>query len=181
VVDLSEKIGSIRELIDGGPEFLWPSYDALYKAHTQVSLTQVTLLAPILNPPRIFFLCLPYRDHAIETHQAIPKVPTIFLKLTSALSGPHSTAVLPKLTQQSDYEAEFAFVIDKSGKSISADRWQEHVFGYTIMNDVRERDIQVSNSQRSLGKSFGTFSPLGPAIVTKDEVSDPHSFNIKLM
>jgi 2-keto-4-pentenoate hydratase/2-oxohepta-3-ene-1,7-dioic acid hydratase in catechol pathway len=76
----------------------------------------------ILNPPRIFCLGLAYRDHAIETHQAIPKVPTIFLKLTSALNGPHSTVVLPKLTQQPDYEAEVVFAIGKGGKDISADR-----------------------------------------------------------
>jgi 2-keto-4-pentenoate hydratase/2-oxohepta-3-ene-1,7-dioic acid hydratase in catechol pathway len=82
VVDLSDQIGSIQELIDGGPELLLSVHDALGKAHSQVPLTQVTLLAPILNPPRIFCLGLAYRDHAVETHQAIPKVPTIFLKLT---------------------------------------------------------------------------------------------------
>ncbi len=117
VVDLSDQIGSIQELIDGGPEFLLSVQDALDKAHSQVSLTQVTLLAPILNPPRIFCLGLAYRDHAIETHQPIPKVPTIFLKLTSALNGPHSTVVLPKLTQQPDYEAEFALSSARAGKT----------------------------------------------------------------
>jgi 2-keto-4-pentenoate hydratase/2-oxohepta-3-ene-1,7-dioic acid hydratase in catechol pathway len=155
-------------------------HDALDKVHKQVSLTRVTLLAPILNPPRIFCLGLAYRDHAVETHQAIPKVPTIFLKLTLALNGPHSTVVLPKLTRQPDYEAEFAFVIGKGGKDISAHRWQEYVFGYTIMNDVSVRDIQMSTCQWSLGNSFDTFAPLEPAIVTKDEVPDPHSLNVKL-
>jgi 2-keto-4-pentenoate hydratase/2-oxohepta-3-ene-1,7-dioic acid hydratase in catechol pathway len=88
--------------------------------------------------------------------------------------------VLPKLTRQPDYEAELAFVIGRDGKNIPADRWQEHVFGYTIMNDVSARDIQMSTSQWSLGKSFDTFAPLGPAIVTKDEIPDPHSLDIKL-
>jgi 2-keto-4-pentenoate hydratase/2-oxohepta-3-ene-1,7-dioic acid hydratase in catechol pathway len=111
--------------------------------------------------------------------QAIPKVTTIFLKLTSASNGPRST-VVPKLTQQPDYEAEFAFVIGKGGKDISADRWQERVFGYTIMNNVSARDIQMSTSQWSFGNSFNTFAPLGSAIVTKDEVPEPHSVNIKL-
>jgi len=74
-------------------------------------------------------------------------VPTIFLKLTSALNGPRSTVVLPKLTQQPDYEAEFAFVIGTGGKSISAAAWEEHVFGYTIMNDVSARDVQMSTSR----------------------------------
>ena len=183
MVDLSDLVGSTRDLIEGGPDLQQSVREFLGflgKAHSQFSLAQVTLLAPILIPPRIFCLGLAYRDHAVETHQAIPKVPTIFLKLTSALNGPHSTVVLPKLTQQPDYEAEFAFVIGKGGKDISADRWQEHVFGYTIMNDVSARDIQMSTSQWSLGNSFDTFAPLGPAIVTKDEVPDPHSLNIKL-
>src|SRR5271170_1856079 len=180
VVDLSDQVGSIRELIEGGPERLLSVQDYLGKARSQILLAQVTLLAPIMNPPRIFCLGLAYRDHAIETHQAIPKVPTIFLKLTSALNGPHSMVVLPKLTQQPEYEAELAFVIGKGGKNIPADPWQEHLFGYTIMNDVSARDIQMSTSQWSLGKSFDTFAPLGPAIVTKDEVPDPHALDIKL-
>jgi 2-keto-4-pentenoate hydratase/2-oxohepta-3-ene-1,7-dioic acid hydratase in catechol pathway len=183
VVDLSGQVGSILDLIEGGPEFQQSVHEtlgSLSKTHSQFSLAQVTLLAPILNPQRIFCLGLAYRDHAIETHQAIPKVPTIFLKLTSALNGPYSTVVLPKLTRQPDYEAELAFVIGRDGKNIPADRWQEHVFGYTIMNDVSARDIQMSTSQWSLGKSFDTFAPLGPAIVTKDEIPDPHSLDIKL-
>ena len=180
VVDLSEQFGSIRDLIEGGPEFLQVVNDSLKSAPRHISLGQVTLQAPILNPPRIFCLGLAYRDHAIETRQAIPKVPTIFQKLTSALNGPYSAEVLPKLTQQPDYEAEFAFVIGQGGKNIPANRWQEHVFGYTIMNDVSARDIQMSTSQWSLGKSFDTFAPLGPAIVTKDEIPDPHSLDIKL-
>ena len=143
VVDLSDQIGSIQELIDGGPELLLSVHDALGKAHSQVSLTQGTLLAPILNPPRIFCHGLAYRDHAIETHQAMPKVPTIFLKLTSALNGPHSTVVLPKLAQQPDYEAEFAFVHRQGRKRHFCDRWQEHIFDYTIMNDVSARHSNV--------------------------------------
>jgi 2-keto-4-pentenoate hydratase/2-oxohepta-3-ene-1,7-dioic acid hydratase in catechol pathway len=180
VVDLSDQAGGIRELIEGGPELLLSVQDYLRKAHSQVSLTQVPLLAPILNLPRLFGLGLAYRDRAIETHQAILKLHTIFLKLTSALKGPHSTVVLPKLIQQPDYEAEFAFVIGKGGKNIPADRWKEHVFGYTITNYVSAHDVRMSISQWSLGKRFDTFGPLGPAIVTKDEIPDPHSLNVKL-
>jgi hypothetical protein len=140
VVDLSDQIGSIQEVIDGGPELLLSVHYGLDEAHSQVSLTQVTLLAPILNLPRIFAVAGLSRSR-VETHQAIPKAPTILLKLTSASNGPHSTIVLPKLMQQPDYEAEFAFVIVKGGKDISADRWQEHVFGYTIMNGCEQEDL----------------------------------------
>jgi 2-keto-4-pentenoate hydratase/2-oxohepta-3-ene-1,7-dioic acid hydratase in catechol pathway len=180
IVDISDQAANIRSLIEAGPDALARLRTFLQGKTHRTPLAQVELLAPIQNPPRIFCVGLAYRDHAIETHQEIPKAPTIFLKLTSALNGPRSTVVLPKLTQQPDYEAEFAFVIGKGGKNISAGNSEEHVFGYTIMNDVSARDVQMATSQWSLGKSFDTFAPLGPAIVTKDEVPDPHALDIKL-
>jgi 2-keto-4-pentenoate hydratase/2-oxohepta-3-ene-1,7-dioic acid hydratase in catechol pathway len=180
IVDISDHVTSVRRLIELGPDALGPLGTFLQRKTGRIPLARVELLAPLQDPPRIFCLGLAYRDHAIETHQEIPKVPTIFLKLTSALNGPRSAVVLPKLTQQPDYEAEFAFVIGKGGKNISADTWEEHVFGYTIMNDVSARDVQMATSQWSLGKSFDTFAPLGPAIVTKDEVADPHALEISL-
>jgi 2-keto-4-pentenoate hydratase/2-oxohepta-3-ene-1,7-dioic acid hydratase in catechol pathway len=173
IVDISDQVDSIGSLIEEGPEALGGLRKFLKGRTHRIPVARVELLAPLQNPPRIFCLGLAYRDHAIETHQEIPKVPTIFLKLTSALIGPHSAVVLPKLTQQPDYEAEFAFVIGKGGKNTSADTWEDHVFGYTIMNDVSARDVQMAMSQWSLGKSFDTFAPLGPAIVTKDEVPGP--------
>src|SRR5580692_2976457 len=180
IVEISSQVASIRSLIEEGPDALGWLRKFLQGRTHRSPLAAVELLAPLQNPPRIFCLGLAYRDHAIETHQEIPKAPTIFLKLTSALTGPRSAVVLPKLTQQPDYEAEFAFVIGTGGKSISAQAWEKHVFGYTIMNDVTARDVQMSTSQWSLGKSFDTFAPLGPAIVTKDEVPDPHALDIRL-
>jgi 2-keto-4-pentenoate hydratase/2-oxohepta-3-ene-1,7-dioic acid hydratase in catechol pathway len=180
IVDISDQVADIRSLIEEGQDALGRVRKFLYSTTNRIPLAQVELLAPLQNPPRIFCVGLAYRDHAIETHQEIPKVPTIFLKLTSALMGPRSTVVLPKLTKQPDYEAEFAFVIGMGGKNISADTWEEHVFGYTIMNDVSARDVQMATTQWSLGKSFDTFAPLGPAIVTKDEVPDPHALDIRL-
>lgn len=180
IVDISDQVANIRSLIEEGPEALDKLQNFLQGKTRRIALAAVELLAPLQNPPRIFCLGLAYRDHAIETHQELPKVPTIFLKLTSALTGPRSAVVLPKLIQQPDYEAEFAFVIGTGGKNISADTWEKHVFGYTIMNDVSARDVQMATSQWSLGKSFDTFAPLGPAIVTKDEVPDPHALDITL-
>ena len=180
IVDISGQVDSIKSLIESGPDALARLRNSLQGKTHRIPVAGVELLAPLQNPPRIFCLGLAYRDHAIETHQEIPKVPTIFLKLTSALNGPRSAVVLPKRTQQPDYEAEFAVVIGTGGKNISADAWEEHIFGYTIMNDVSARDVQMATSQWSLGKSFDTFAPLGPAIVTKDEVPDPHALDIKL-
>ena len=110
----------------------------------------------------------------------IPKVPTIFMKLVSAVIGPEETVRIPAMTQQPDYEVELAIVIGKAGRRIPAEQWEEHVFGYTILNDVSARDVQLATSQWTLGKSFDTFCPLGPAIVTKDEMGDPHRLDICL-
>ncbi len=138
------------------------------------------LRAPLLNPPRVFAIGLNYRDHALESGMAIPNTPVVFFKLTTAIIGPGEAIVLPKNSTEPDYEAEFAFVIGKGGYRIPASAWREHVYGYTIVNDVSARDVQFATSQWSMGKSFPTFCPLGPTIVTADEVADPHQLDISL-
>jgi 2-keto-4-pentenoate hydratase/2-oxohepta-3-ene-1,7-dioic acid hydratase in catechol pathway len=111
---------------------------------------------------------------------AIPSVPVVFFKMQTAIIGPGEAIVLPRNTAEPDYEAEFAFVIGKGGFRIPASAWREHVYGYTILNDVSARDVQLSSSQWSLGKRFPTFCPMGPAIVTADEIADPHNLAISL-
>jgi 2-keto-4-pentenoate hydratase/2-oxohepta-3-ene-1,7-dioic acid hydratase in catechol pathway len=107
-------------------------------------------------------------------------VPTVFLVLSSAVVGPGAKVVLPPNSAAVDYEAELAVVIGKAGHRIAASEWEEHVFGYTIMNDVSARDVQRATSQWSLAKSFPTFAPMGPWVVTKDEIADPHRLGISL-
>jgi 2-keto-4-pentenoate hydratase/2-oxohepta-3-ene-1,7-dioic acid hydratase in catechol pathway len=143
-------------------------------------LSEGQLLPPIQRPGKILCVGLNYRGHAIESKMELPKTPAVFTKFTNALIGSGSNIVIPKMTQQPDYEAEFAIVIGKHAVDVAAADWEEYVFGYTILNDVSARDVQLSTSQWSLGKSFNTFAPLGPAIVSKDEVPDPHSLDIKL-
>jgi 2-keto-4-pentenoate hydratase/2-oxohepta-3-ene-1,7-dioic acid hydratase in catechol pathway len=145
-----------------------------------ISLSGVRRLAPLPRPNRIFCVGLNYRDHAIESKMEIPKVPTVFLKLTSAVIGPEDPVRIPALTKQPDYEVEFALVIGKAGRNIAPENWREHVFGYTILNDVSARDVQLATSQWTLGKSFDTFCPIGPAIVSEDEIADPHNLDIRL-
>ena len=147
---------------------------------SRIALSGARLLAPIPRPPRIFCVGLNYRDHAVESKMEIPKVPTLFLKLPSAVIGPGETVRIPALTQQPDYEVELALIIGKAGRNIAAENWREHVFGYTILNDVSARDVQLATSQWTLGKSFDTFCPIGPAIVTADEIPDPHALDIRL-
>jgi 2-keto-4-pentenoate hydratase/2-oxohepta-3-ene-1,7-dioic acid hydratase in catechol pathway len=110
----------------------------------------------------------------------VQKVPTVFMKLSSSVTGPDHPIILPKVSGQPDYEAEFGLVIGKPGYQIPASAATDHVFGYTIVNDVSARDIQLATSQWTLGKSFPTFTPLGPSITTADEVSDPHNLRISL-
>jgi len=149
-------------------------------ASSRLSLDDVKLHAPLRNPPRIFAIGLNYRDHAKESGMEISTTPVVFFKLATAIIGPGDAIVLPKNSTQPDYEAEFAFVIGKGGYRIPASSWREHVYGYTIVNDVSARDIQFSSTQWSMSKCFPTFCPLGPAIVTADEIPDPHNLQISL-
>jgi 2-keto-4-pentenoate hydratase/2-oxohepta-3-ene-1,7-dioic acid hydratase in catechol pathway len=145
-----------------------------------IPLGAVTLLAPLQRPPRIFGIGLNYREHAAESKMTVQAVPTVFLKLASSITGPDTDVLLDPAATQPDYEAELAVVIGKPGHRIAAADWEQHVFGYTIVNDVSARGVQLATSQWTLGKSFPTFTPMGPCIVTRDEVPDPHALDIKL-
>jgi 2-keto-4-pentenoate hydratase/2-oxohepta-3-ene-1,7-dioic acid hydratase in catechol pathway len=144
------------------------------------ALADVKLLAPLLHPPRIFGIGLNYIEHAAESKMKVQEVPTVFLKLASSICGPDADVELPPNATQPDYEAELAVVIGEGGYHIAETDWEKHVFGYTIVNDVSARGVQLATSQWNLGKSFPTFTPMGPVIVTRDEVPDPHALDIKL-
>jgi len=152
----------------------YPSADSTFP------LASVRLLAPVPRPPKLICIGLNYRDHAAEAHQEIPKVPTIFAKFSNVVIGPGDAIVLPKISRKPDYEAEFMFVIGTGGRNIAAENWQQHVFGYTVFNDVSARDFQMATSQWMIGKTFDTFAPMGPYLVTADEISDPHALDISL-
>ena len=140
----------------------------------------VRIVAPLQRPPRIFAIGLNYADHAAESNMKVQTAPTVFMKLSSSVCGPGDDVILPKNSSEPDYEAELAVVVGKAGYRVPRDEWQDHVFGYTIVNDVSARDIQLATSQWTLGKSFPTFAPMGPSIVTVDEIGDPHALNIDL-
>jgi 2-keto-4-pentenoate hydratase/2-oxohepta-3-ene-1,7-dioic acid hydratase in catechol pathway len=146
----------------------------------EIPRDKVTLLAPLQQPPRIFGIGLNYREHAAESKMTVQSVPTVFLKLSSSITGPDSDVVLWSNATQPDYEAELAVVIGKPGHRISRESWRDHVFGYMIVNDVSARGVQLATSQWTLGKSFPTFTPMGPWIVTADEIEDPHQLDIRL-
>lgn len=149
-------------------------------AGASFELSAVRLLAPVPRPPKFICVGLNYRDHAAESGMQVPTVPTIFNKFSNVVVGPGGTVVLPKVSSKPDYEAEFAFVIGQGGRHIPAVRAFDHVLGYTIVNDVSARDFQTATTQWLMGKTFDTFGPMGPWIVTKDEIADPHALDISL-
>ena len=150
------------------------------KKKPSLALDKVKLLAPVPAPPRIFGIGVNYAEHAKESGHDTQKVPTVFPVMSSAVVGPGHEVIIPKASSMVDYEAELAVVIGKSGYQIPAGKATDHVFGYTIMNDVSARDVQRATTQWSLGKSFPTFAPMGPWVVTKDELKDPHQLGISL-
>ena len=138
------------------------------------------MLAP-LAPPLIYALGLNYRDHAGETGVALPDRPVVFLKAPTSVVGPGDAVLLPKAGPgEVDYEGELAVVIGKRGKNIPVDQALGHVFGYTCACDVTARDWQnrLQKKQWARGKSFDTFCPLGPWIVTADEIRDPGKLHL---
>jgi len=183
VISLKESgIPDMLSLLNGGPAALRKVEDLL-KAPAPAStfpLSSVKLCAPIPKPTKIICVGLNYRDHAIESKMEIPSRPTIFSKYNNTVIGSGDNIVIPKNTEKPDYEAEFAFVIGKGGRHIKAENWKEHVFGYMNLNDVSARDVQLAVSQWVMGKTFDTFAPMGPWLVTADEVADPHNLSISL-
>lgn len=175
--------GNIHPLpVRGGDDALAyiASGGAIQPSADIVPLNQVQLLAPLERPPRIFGIGLNYREHAAESKMAVQSVPTVFMKLASSITGPDTEVLLPPEATEPDYEAELAVVIGEGGYRIAASDWERHVFGYTIVNDLSARGVQLATSQWTLGKSFRTFTPMGPWIVTRDEIGDPHELDIKL-
>lgn len=139
------------------------------------------LLGPVVpDPEKVICVGLNYRDHAEETNLPLPEVPTVFAKYSNTLIGDGEAIVLSAATSKVDYEAELAFIIGRRAKQVAESEALAYVAGYTIFNDVSARDYQLRTSQWTLGKSFDTFGPIGPALVTRDEVPDPHALGIRL-
>lgn len=169
---LADKVNEIANWASSqhGGEFLIDSHKA-------------KLAAPIPRPRKnIFCIGKNYIDHAIELGSAsdIPDFPIVFSKPPTTVTGPDSSVMQhAEVTDFLDYEGELAVVIGKTGKAIQPDHAYDHVFGYTIINDISARDIQTRHKQYLLGKSLDTACPMGPYIVSRDEISDPHSLKIE--
>lgn len=143
-------------------------------------LDSVKLNPPVLVPGKILAVGLNYAAHAAEQNKQPPETPLIFTKNVTALIGPDDEIQLPRISQMIDYEAELAVVIGREARSVSADRADEYIAGYTIMNDVTARDLQNRERQWARAKGLDTFAPCGPWLVTPDEIPDPHALDIEL-
>jgi 2-keto-4-pentenoate hydratase/2-oxohepta-3-ene-1,7-dioic acid hydratase in catechol pathway len=152
------------------------------------SLNEVTLAAPIPYPRKnIMCLGLNYAEHARESNEArgressLPEYPVIFTKAPTTVNGPYSEIIIdPSVSEQIDWEAELAVIIGETGKNIREEDALDYVFGYTVLNDVTARDLQNRHKQFFKGKSVDGYCPMGPWIITADEIADPQNLNICL-
>ncbi len=139
----------------------------------------VTMRSPVLRPSKVLCVGLNYRRHALETGAVIPTVPVMFNKFPSALAADREPIAIPPATQQLDYEAELVMVIGRRAEHVKPEHYAHYVAGYTVGNDVSARDLQMRTSQWLLGKSSKGFAPLGPYLVTTDEVPEPNRLAIR--
>jgi 2-keto-4-pentenoate hydratase/2-oxohepta-3-ene-1,7-dioic acid hydratase in catechol pathway len=183
IVDLSVANSTLpREMcafLAAGADALAAAKQAVGGASARVALKEVKLEAPILRPPKILAVGLNYKDHIAETGSKTPEVPMIFNKQSTAVNSPHGDIHLPRASEQLDYEGEFAIVIGRYCRHVPKQRAREVIVGYSIANDVSVRDWQRRVPTFTMGKSWDTHCPLGPCIVTADEVGDPHALDLK--
>ncbi|GAB2489841.1 fumarylacetoacetate hydrolase family protein [Algoriphagus taiwanensis] len=143
--------------------------------------TGLRLGSPIARPSKIICIGLNYRKHAEEAGMAVPEVPIIFMKATSSLCGPYDPIFIPKNSVKTDWEVELAVVIGKRAKYVKKENAFDYIAGYCLHNDVSERDFQLHHGgQWVKGKSADHFAPLGPVLVTKEEIKDPHNLRLWL-
>ena len=189
VVNLAEAAGGalpndMRAFLEMGEEGLKVARRVATKKAAKesgVALGDVKLLAPITNPNKVIAIGLNYLDHIRESNAQTPKIPIMFTKYTSAIIGDGDAIHWdPNETAKVDWEVELAVVIGKRAYRVSEESVFDYVIGYTVCNDVSARDLQSERGDQWIrGKSMDTFCPLGPCIVTKDEIADPHNLKLR--
>ncbi len=162
----------------GGIEKLKDSFN---RENCPVIDGNVRLGPPVKRPGKLICIGLNYQKHAAESGMDVPREPVIFFKATSSIVGPYDNIVIPKYSRKTDWEVELAVVIGKKASYVSEESSMDHVAGFVLHNDVSEREFQLERGgQWVKGKSCDTFAPLGPYLVTKDEVKDPNNLHLWL-
>ena len=169
--------------LEAGDTAIKKAEDLCKNPKSKISFSEVKLLAPISRPPKIIAIGLNYADHLEEVRAAgremeTPVVPMIFNKQSLSATGPYEDIHDPKVSEMLDFEGELTFVIGKKCRHVPKEKAHEVIAGYTIANDLSVRDWQLRVPTFTIGKSFDTHCPFGPAIVTPDEISDPHNLDL---
>jgi len=170
---------TMLEFLSAGSSALDAMQQQIDSGNDRIAQDQVKLLAPVPRPGKYLAISLNYPDHISETGRDKPEYPTFFTKQGTCVIGHGDAIHRPKVSDKLDYEGELAFVIGKRCRHVPVDKAREVIAGFTIANDVSVRDWQIRSPTFTLGKSFDTHGPLGPWIVTSDEISDPHNLNLK--
>ena len=186
ILDKNGKIRDLSSIIsDFNPETL--NFETLAKLQkidleTLPEISNTTRIGScIANPGKFVAIGLNYSDHAAETGAKIPSEPIVFMKATSCINGPNDDVIIPNNSKKTDWEVEIAFVIGKEAKYISEKDSPNHILGYCVVNDISEREWQIEKmGQWVKGKSADTFGPIGPHLVTKDEIPDVQKLNLSL-
>ncbi|XP_048746581.2 fumarylacetoacetate hydrolase domain-containing protein 2-like [Ostrea edulis] len=171
----------LRSFIEGGDKNLKFAENLVEERECVLRRDSVRVVAPILNPEKVLCVGMNYRDHCEEHNTPVPEEPVVFNKFPSCIIGPTDDLEYPTETEKLDWEVELAFVIGKEANRIKEDDALKHIFGFTVALDVNARDwlMGKNGGQVLLGTAMDGFCPLGPAIVTIDEVDDPHNLGIR--
>lgn len=174
---------TIDEMIQGNNESASTIYAYLQSINDitpfQMEEKEITFASVVTNPEKIICVGLNYRRHADETGSPYPEVPILFNKFNNTLAGHREMITIPEVTEELDYEVELAIVIGKKAKNVSEAEALDYVFGYTIANDLSARDLQMKTPQWLLGKTCDGFNPIGPSLLTADEIDDPQNLTLE--
>jgi 2-keto-4-pentenoate hydratase/2-oxohepta-3-ene-1,7-dioic acid hydratase in catechol pathway len=165
--------------LEGGPRAIERARGAAAGRAARIPLAEVRLEAPVERPPKFLAIGLNYADHVAESGLEAPKFPTFFNKQSTCVTGPYDAIHLPSVSDRLDYEGELGFVIGTRSRHVPRGRAAEVIAGYLVVNDVSVRDWQFRAPTMTLGKSFDTHGPIGPWIVTPDEIGDPHALRLR--
>jgi len=183
IVDLATAAPSLPrdmcDFLEAGAQALDAARDAAARGGSRLPLAAVKLGSPVPRPRKFLAVGLNYKDHIAEAKLEVPKVPMIFNKQVSCVSGPFDPIHLPRASRALDYEGELAFVIGRRCRHVPRERAHEVIAGYCVANDVSVRDWQIRVPTFTMGKSWDTHGPLGPWLTTPDEVGDPHALGLR--
>src|SRR5262249_11863006 len=169
---------SMPAFLAAGAGALAAARTAAQRAADRLALAAVHLEAPVPYPPKFLAIGLNYADHVKESNREPPQFPTFFTKQHTCITGPFDPIHRPRVSAMLDYEGEMGFVIGRRCRHVPKDRAHEVIAGYLVVNDVSVRDWQFRAPTMTLGKSFDTHGPIGPWIVTADEIGDPHALGL---